>query len=530
MKKLTEILHIDHFEDLLIKADFYAFRDIALGVLTGSDDLTYQLKIDGSPSLFFGIDPMDRRFFLSTKSLFNKNPKIVKDHYDIDMMFHDGLRNVLPAALDCLGNLYLEPGVVYQGDVIFGDKRLINGSISFTPNIITYTVDPSSPFYENINSAQFGIVVHTKYEIERRTSDRFYLKTIPYDFETLVAQSGGELFITSNIIPKPQIPDTDIELQLKWLHKVINNNNILEDLVRRDKKITRYIQTFVNSQMDQEGIFDDVLSGRYDSDKYLYELIDHCMLEYHKDTIKRDAADHYRLRDRMYKTLLRKKDNITLFIWCYYQMIKIKHDIMSMFNYGIFEADNHEGIVITSKNNVVKLVNRTGFSRQNRKNVGVFLGRMQGLTTGHKKVIEAMNKKHPKSYVAVIRGIQSSADGSLNPFPYEVQARMIKRVLPSNVELIQIRNLDDLAPKLDSKKFTIYSGPERMDGYRRFTGYINGLGYSVKLMDTGKMIPRDERISGTKLRQSLRDNNFDVFKSIAPKEIWDMFEELRVFM
>jgi hypothetical protein len=370
--KLTEILHIDHFEDLLIKADFYAFRDIALGVLTGSDDLTYQLKIDGSPSLFFGIDPIDRKFFLSTKSLFNKNPLIVKNIGDIYMLFGSpGLQRTLLSAFIHLRNVHIEPDVVYQGDVVFGvdDKILINGErIIFTPNIITYGVERSSPFFDQILRARFGIVVHTKYEIERRTPDRFYLSTIPYDFESLTDQSGGDLFMISNIIPKPDITGPDsIQSQLKIIHKVINNNNILEDLVRRDRKITSYIQTFVNGQMDKDGIFDDVVNDRgCDCDKYFTELFNHCMLSYDKDATQRDASDHHRLRDRMYKMLLRKKHSVILFMWCYWQMVKIKHDILSMFNYGIFEADAHEGIVITNKNNVVKLVDRTGFSRMNR--------------------------------------------------------------------------------------------------------------------------------------------------------------------
>jgi hypothetical protein len=137
--------------------------------------------------------------------------------------------------------------------------------------------------------------------------------------------------------------------------------------------------------------------------------------------------------------------------------------------------------------------------------------------------------------MVVLRGDKSSADARYNPFPFETQIRMIKRVLPSNVKLIKVRNLDELTAKLGhyallDKAFTIYSGPERTSGYQRYTHFANTQGYNVSVVDTGKMIPRDERISGTKLRQSLRDNNFDVFKSITPKEIWSMFEELRVFM
>jgi hypothetical protein len=163
------------------------------------------------------------------------------------------------------------------------------------------------------------------------------------------------------------------------------------------------------------------------------------------------------------------------------------------------------------------------------KTIGVFVGRLQGLTTGHLKVINIMSKSHLKSYVVVIRGTKSCTDAMVNPFPYEIQDRMIKRVLPSNVELIQINSLDDLE-RFKGKKFTLYSGPDRYRGYQRYAKNVNTEGYKVKVVNTSCNVPRNDNISGTKFRQSLKDNNIDMFKTIAPEEIWDMFEELREYI
>ena len=39
-----------------------------------------------------------------------------------------------------------------------------------------------------------------------------------------------------------------------------------------------------------------------------------------------------------------------------------------------------------------------------------------------------------------------------------------------------------------------------------------------------------EDISATKVRKALKDGNFESFKSMMPKELWDMFDELREYI
>ena len=163
---------------------------------------------------------------------------------------------------------------------------------------------------------------------------------------------------------------------------------------------------------------------------------------------------------------------------------------------------------------------------------GIFIGRMQGLTLGHTKVIDIMARTHPHSYVVLVKGEKSSGNKTLNPLPYEIQEKMIKKVLPDNVELITAKsaNLEDILPGMDGKSFAVYAGPDRLQAYRKYATYVLKQGYNVKVIDTGQMIPRDDAISGTKLRQALKNDDIESFKKIAPKEIWDMFDELREFL
>ena len=163
---------------------------------------------------------------------------------------------------------------------------------------------------------------------------------------------------------------------------------------------------------------------------------------------------------------------------------------------------------------------------------GIFIGRLQGITVGHTKVIDIMSKTHPYNYIVLVKGEKSSGDKQRNPFPFEVQEKMIKKILQNNVKLIVAKsaNLEDVLPKLDGKNFTIYCGPDRLSDYRRYASYVSKQGYIVKVIDTEQMIPRDDSISGTKFRAALKANDFEAFKKIAPKEIHGMFSELQEYL
>src|SRR5437773_493220 len=81
------VLHLSHLEDLAIEQGKEGFMNFSeqvtnlLNFLMGlSSPTQLNLKVDGSPALFFGFDPRPQfknQFFLCTKSGFNKKyPKI----------------------------------------------------------------------------------------------------------------------------------------------------------------------------------------------------------------------------------------------------------------------------------------------------------------------------------------------------------------------------------------------------------------------------------------------------------------------
>lgn len=124
-------------------------------------------KMDGI-AVFFGYT--SKGFFVGTKSIFNKVPKINYSDADINTNHPDGPGPMLKQALKYLVEVCPKKiGVVYQGDYLFDAKTLKSVKIddidcwAWHPNIIEYTVSKSSDLGKKIGAAKFGIVVHTKY-------------------------------------------------------------------------------------------------------------------------------------------------------------------------------------------------------------------------------------------------------------------------------------------------------------------------------------------------------------------------------
>ena len=167
--------HLEHLEDDIINRGsqggvnavnfLNAVRNMLAGNVGGK--LNMSVKWDGAPAVFCGINPENGKFFVGTKSVFNKTPKINYTTSDIRRNHGGELANKLQVCLRELPKLGLDG--IYQGDLLFtrGDLKAvaIDGEkmITFTPNTITYAVPADSDIARRIARAKLGIVFHTKY-------------------------------------------------------------------------------------------------------------------------------------------------------------------------------------------------------------------------------------------------------------------------------------------------------------------------------------------------------------------------------
>jgi len=172
--------HLEHLEDEIInngskgaKTAIEFLKSIKEMLQGGSGGSTVSVKWDGAPAVFCGINPENGKFFVGTKSIFNKTPKINYTNADISRNHGGALADKLKVCLKYLPSLGISG--ILQGDLLFtsGDKKgaTVAGkkSIIFTPNTITYAVPVvktglfGSSLYNNINKAQLGIIFHTSY-------------------------------------------------------------------------------------------------------------------------------------------------------------------------------------------------------------------------------------------------------------------------------------------------------------------------------------------------------------------------------
>ena len=168
--------HLEHLEDEIINNGLagantavqflYSLTDMLSG--SGGKGTAVTVKWDGAPAVFAGINPENGKFFVATKSLFNKTPKINYTNKDISNNHGSGgLSDKLKVALKYLPALGMDG--IFQGDIMFGKDTLkqetIDGvkMLTFTPNTITYAVPDDSKLASTIRKAHLGVVWHTKY-------------------------------------------------------------------------------------------------------------------------------------------------------------------------------------------------------------------------------------------------------------------------------------------------------------------------------------------------------------------------------
>ena len=169
-------LHLEHIEDEIFNNGVRGARE-AINFLRSLRDMlsgdsptpvTVTVKFDGAPAIFVGTDPADGKFFVGTKGVFNKNPKVIKKESDIsELGYKGGLAEKLKVAFNEMKSLGIKD--VLQGDIMFTSGDLEKANIDgetytiFQPNTIVYAVPYGSDLDKKIRKAEIGVVFHTTY-------------------------------------------------------------------------------------------------------------------------------------------------------------------------------------------------------------------------------------------------------------------------------------------------------------------------------------------------------------------------------
>ena len=380
MAETNKVLkHIDHAEDFLRFGDEgYNHLHKSLSLLHGAmrgqrNEASHGLttKYDGSPSITFGYHPDTGRFFVSTKSLFNKDAKVNYTDADIERNHghSPGLVKKLKAALQHLPKIAPHHKIM-QGDLMYTRTKADNDVTSdrshhhFTPNTITYSVDRHSPEGKKVEKAKIGVALHTGYtgsiedprvEYNTDTGD------IHHDPEVHVIDHRMDLGKV-NYPPAAQKKVKDHLQAAAELHKK-------HDFSHLDTVDANHLSTFTNMMSDQ-------------GHKMSYEgLRNHVEAKLQKkvDELKSDkgkAAATAKMHDTLSK-MEAHKENWQRYFDMHHHMQQAKHALMGPLNAADYDfkhsiAGNHtnpEGHVLVINNTPLKLVDRQEFARKNRERI-----------------------------------------------------------------------------------------------------------------------------------------------------------------
>jgi len=152
--------HLQHPEDSILSGDLSV-----LDWFLAESELS--VKIDGAPAIVWGTNPQTKKFFVGTKSVFNKKIiKINETHDDIDRNHSGVVADILHHCFDCLPSF---DGIV-QGDFIgYGDDD------TFCPNTITY-------IFPEIIEQNIIIAPHTFYATDGELKDAYVIED-SFDFD-----------------------------------------------------------------------------------------------------------------------------------------------------------------------------------------------------------------------------------------------------------------------------------------------------------------------------------------------------------
>ena len=371
-EEFGKLKHLEHAEDHPINDGIAGYHravetlHAVNSALKGEkSNVSITTKYDGSPSVVFGHHPQTGKFFVGTKSAFNKNPKLnyTEDDIERNHSHAPGLVSKMKDALKHLPKIAPRTGV-YQGDLMYSgdDVREEGGKYHFTPNTITYSTPKNSQQGKKIANSRLGIVVHTKYQ-----------------GDTLENMNAGFEPDTENFMQHPDVNVISHKMNpKKFQHDLENQKYFDHHMEFADDAASRITpETFDTVGKDKEHLATYINQSVRTGEKPNTDgLIRHVTQKHEKirDKLKTEKAKAQRSQ-KLYDhvdTISKNKKHYDNLFQLHHHLQKAKdHLVKSLNNTQEFEHSiagkpaNPEGYVATHGGHPTKLVDRAEFSRAN---------------------------------------------------------------------------------------------------------------------------------------------------------------------
>jgi len=379
--------HLEHLEDDIINRGAVGgenavnFLKAVRNMLAGSGKGTNMtVKWDGAPAIICGINPENGKFFVGTKSVFNKTPKINYTVSDINKNHGGVVADKLKVCLAQLSRLNIKG--ILQGDLLFTNDLkdiTIDGEkmISFTPNTITYAVPVNSGIGKQIARAKMGIVFHTQYNgksmdnlsasfgtVKGSSSRNVFLASAGYKstavmfdkselskFDAQIRMAEGSLRKAApilNLMSKNISDELSVGYRLKtYFNYYIKNSNAgMDKVATMQKQFRDYYENFINMEIDSR----KTPKGK---EKFIKAKKDNLQfIDRNRTALYFAIASHITLGVAK-NTLLQKMSQIQ----------SIGNFIRTSTGYRVTAPEGY--VAVDNVAGAIKLVDRLEFSRQN---------------------------------------------------------------------------------------------------------------------------------------------------------------------
>jgi hypothetical protein len=383
-------LHMTHAEESLLVNGYEGGKQTistiygVFRMLRGDDkSTTISTKFDGAPAVFCGTNPENGKFFVGSKSVFNKSePKINYTNEDIDKNHPGGLATKLKAALKYFPKLQIK-GVV-QCDLLFSEDEPptveeIDGEkyLTFRPNTITYAVPVDSDLAKDIKRAKIGAVFHTVYE-----GAEFASMTSKFDPNMNVGETPDVWHISpfvNDVSGKASLTKEENAEAIKLLKDM--QKDFAGISPSQYDKFFSYMKTLPAGASLETYWNSQVRAGKMvDEDVYIDGLIDYMDKWWNKEAgkVSSEASKKSKL-DKMAEVINTIKENDKLIS----NIIKFQNTVVQLKSLFIkklntigslnqflempdgFKVTNPEGFVAIRGDGALKLVDRLEFSAAN---------------------------------------------------------------------------------------------------------------------------------------------------------------------
>lgn len=377
-------VHMTHVEDLVFEGSKRAEQAISFleevsKMLDGNSKskTNATVKWDGAPAVVCGINPENGKFFVGSKSVFNKTPKINYTVGDIRKNHKSGVADKLIVALKHLKKLPIRG--ILQGDMMFapGDIKTKNidgiSYYTFTPNTITYAIPVDSDMGSQISKAKMGIVFHTEYKGRKITdlSASFGVNVNRLKKNNSVWVDDANFRDVSGTASLTKSESNSLSSILKTAKGKLKSSKSFLDELSNNKKIIENLNIYANSKVKQ---------GSTDLSNKEFTTFVNDKIQKEIDSLKSDEAKSRRelTRKEMVTFLKTKNKEINSIFSLHASLTEAKiiliRKLESVKSIGTF-IQTPDGFRVTAPegfvgidnytNKAVKLVDRLEFSKAN---------------------------------------------------------------------------------------------------------------------------------------------------------------------